>query len=149
MHYGLKVVLVCLHITLSHYYPYADVSEGIELLKCLSGTFCRVCVSQLSFVQYMGLCVFSLPHLSYDDNANTCTLYVIIIIKSEVWSICHCLRLGRETVTCAVCRLYSYADSVAKKRTTTICLQSVKETQKNINTACYWKAECVAPLLHT
>ena len=43
------------------------LSEGIELLKCLSGICCRVCVrlrqfSQLSFIHYMGLCVFSVPN---------------------------------------------------------------------------------------
>ena len=30
-------------------------------------------------------------------------LYLIIIIKSEVWPICHCLGLGHETMVCAVC----------------------------------------------
>ena len=32
------------HNTLPHYHHYADLSEGIERLKCLLGTFCRVCV---------------------------------------------------------------------------------------------------------
>ena len=67
IHYGLQVVLVCLQIKPSHYHHYADSSEGIELIKCLSGICCRVCLrlrlfSQLSFFQYMGLCVFSLPN---------------------------------------------------------------------------------------
>ena len=30
-------------------------------------------------------------------------LCLIIIIKSEVWTITHCLRLGHETMVCAVC----------------------------------------------
>ena len=30
-------------------------------------------------------------------------LYLIIIIKSEVWPICHCLGFGHETMACAVC----------------------------------------------
>ena len=38
------IVSVCLLITPSHYHHYADVSEGIELLKCWSGICCRVCV---------------------------------------------------------------------------------------------------------
>ena len=42
--YGLMVILVCLHLTLPHYHHYADVSEGIEILKYLPGTFCQVCV---------------------------------------------------------------------------------------------------------
>ena len=32
-----------------------------------------------------------------------CVLYLIIIIKSEVWIVNHCLGLGRETMVCAVC----------------------------------------------
>ena len=31
------------------------------------------------------------------------TLCLIIIIKSEVWTIIHCLGLGHETMVCAVC----------------------------------------------
>ena len=42
--YGPMVLFVSFYITLPHYRHYADVSESIELLKCLSGTFCRVCV---------------------------------------------------------------------------------------------------------
>ena len=44
IHYGLQVVFVCLQITPSYYHHYADSSEGIELIKCLSGICCRVCV---------------------------------------------------------------------------------------------------------
>ena len=33
VHYGPMAVFICLHIT--HYHHYADVSEGIELVKCL------------------------------------------------------------------------------------------------------------------
>ena len=59
-------------------------------------------ISQLSFIQCMGLCVFSLSiylmvivriHVSY----------LIIIIISEVWPICHCLGLDHETMVCALC----------------------------------------------
>ena len=44
--------------------------------------------------------------------ARTCVLYLIIIIKSEVWSIYHYLRLCHETRVCAVC--LSMILSVAK-----------------------------------
>ena len=37
IHYGLWVVFVCSQTTPSHYHHYADLSESIELLKCLSG----------------------------------------------------------------------------------------------------------------
>ena len=43
-HCGLMVVFACLHITLPHYHHFTVISKGIELLKCFSGTFGRVCV---------------------------------------------------------------------------------------------------------
>ena len=58
--------------------------------------------SPFSRIQYVGLCVFSLPiplvmiEIIY-------ILFLIIIIKSEVWPITHCLGLGHETMVCAVC----------------------------------------------
>ena len=39
----LKIVFVCLYITPSHYHHCANLSEDIELIKCLSDIFCRVC----------------------------------------------------------------------------------------------------------
>ena len=36
--------IMALDITLPHYHHIAHVSESIELLRCLSGTFCGVCV---------------------------------------------------------------------------------------------------------
>ena len=36
-------IFVCLYITPSHYHHCANLSEDIELIKCLSDTFCRVC----------------------------------------------------------------------------------------------------------
>ena len=33
LHYGLKVVFVCLHITLSHYHHRRNMSEGIEYIN--------------------------------------------------------------------------------------------------------------------
>ena len=68
------------------------------LLPCLRlGQF-----YQLSFMQYMGLCVFSIS-ISPKIILRICVLYLIIIIKSEVWPICNCLALGHETMTCAIC----------------------------------------------
>ena len=43
IHFGLQIVLVCLYRTPSHYHHCANLSEGIELIKCLSDIFCRVC----------------------------------------------------------------------------------------------------------
>ena len=58
--------------------------------------------SQLSIIQYVGLCVFSLP-ISFVMIERIYILCLIIIIKSEVWTITHCLGLGHETMVCAVC----------------------------------------------
>ena len=49
-----------------------------------------------------GLCVFSLP-ISLVRIVRIYVIYLIIIIRSEVGTICHCLRSGNETVVCAVC----------------------------------------------
>ena len=55
-----------------------------------------------SIIQYVGLCVFSLPTplVMIERKYILC---LIIIIKSEVWTITHCLGLGHETMVCAVC----------------------------------------------
>ena len=58
--------------------------------------------SQLSFMQYMGQCVFSLL-ISLLMIVRTRVLYLIITIKLEVWTICLCLGLGHETMACIIC----------------------------------------------
>ena len=57
---------------------------------------------QLFFMQYMGTLVFSFC-ISLMMVVIICVLYLVIIIKSEVWPICHCLQFGHETMVCAVC----------------------------------------------
>ena len=103
--FGLQIVLVCLYSTPSHYHHCANLSEGIELIKCLSDIFCRVCrerFSPLSIINYVGLYVFSL-HISLVMIERIYILCLIIIIKSEVWTIIHCLGSGHETMVSAVC----------------------------------------------
>ena len=58
------------------------------------------CVSKI--IQYVGLCVFSLP-ISFGMVERIHTLCLVIIIKSEVWTITYCLGLGHETMVYAVC----------------------------------------------
>ena len=105
--FGLQIVLVCLYSTPSHYHHCSNLSEGIELIKCLSDILCRVWVrlsifSPLSSIQYVGLCAFSLPiHFVMIERMHI--LCLIIIIKSEVWTLTHCLGLGHEAMVCAVC----------------------------------------------
>ena len=95
-------------LTLPPYHHYADVSEGIELLKYLSHILSSVCLrfskfAQLSFMQY----TFSLPIFPMMI-VRICELYLnIITIKFEMWPICHCSGLSHETMVSAVC-LYIY-----------------------------------------
>ena len=68
----------------------------------LSSVWVRLSIfSPLSCIQYVGLCVFSLPN----SLVMIKRIYILclIIIKSEVWTFTHCLGLGHETMVCAVC----------------------------------------------
>ena len=94
------VVFVCLHITLLHYHHYADVSESIELKMILRYILSSMWLwlsqfSQLSFMQYIGLCVFSL-HVPRVMVVRIRVQYFVITIKSKIWTICHCLWLGHD-----------------------------------------------------
>ena len=69
----------------------------------LSSVWVRLSIfSPLSSIQYVGLCVFSwpIPLVIIERIYIHC---LIIIIKSEVWTVTHCLGLGHETMVCAVC----------------------------------------------
>ena len=56
MRFGFQIVFVCLYSTPSHYHHCANlhVSEDIEVIKCLSDIFCRVCKIKhiLSFIHH-------------------------------------------------------------------------------------------------
>ena len=52
-------------------------------------------------MQYMGLCLLR-SSISLII-VRICILFLIIIMKSELWPICHCLGLGHETMVCVVC----------------------------------------------
>ena len=69
----------------------------------LSSVWVRLSIlSLLCIIQYVGLYVFSLP-ISFVMIERIYILCLIIIIKSEVWIITHCLGLGHETMVSAVC----------------------------------------------
>ena len=107
IHYGLQVVFVCLQITPSHYHHYADSSEGIEQIKCFRYICCRVCVLDWDYSRNnLSFNIWGCVSSAYPIRLTwlwECVLYLIIIIKSEVWIINHCLGLGHETMVCAVC----------------------------------------------
>ena len=78
----------------------------IELLKCLSYIFSSVCLRVGLFSQLypcnIWVCVYSAcPYLMMVLRIPA--LDRIMIIKSEVWPICHCLGLDNVTMACAVC----------------------------------------------
>ena len=103
--FGLQIVLVCLYSTPSHYHHCANLSEGIELIKCLSVIFCRVCKIKhvLSVIYHIirGAVCFQFTHFSCDDweNIHTVSYYHHQI----VWTITHYLGLGHETMVSTVC----------------------------------------------
>ena len=106
--FGYQIVFVCLYITPSHYHHCANFiwrhwTYKMPVRYNLSSVWVRLNIfSQLSNLQYVGLCVFSLP-ISFVMIERIYILCLIIIIKSEVWTIIHCLGLGHETMVCAVC----------------------------------------------
>ena len=69
VHFGMWAAFVCLHITLSHYYHYADFSISMNFLNACGA---------YAFEWWSWVCV----------------LHLIIIIKSKLWIINHCLGLG-------------------------------------------------------
>ena len=105
--FGLQTVFVCLYSTPSHYHHCANLSEDIELIKCLSDIFCRVCkIKHIFSVNHYTTCgavCFKFTNFPCDDWENIYIFCLIIIIKSEVWTITHCLGLSHETMMCAVC----------------------------------------------
>ena len=89
VHYDPMVVFVCLHITLPHYHHYTDKSEGIELLKCLSSTFCLECVSKIkSILSSIFHAIYRAVRIqiTHDDCENT---YTLSYYHHQIGSITH------------------------------------------------------------
>ena len=95
------------YLTSSIDHHYADLAEGIELLKCFSDIFSLECVSRIRMffsitfpAIYVAVCI-PLTHFAMMI-VRILVRDLSITIKSEVWPICHCIRLGHETMVCAV-----------------------------------------------
>ena len=105
-------VLACssyLFVCTSHHLIFITYQSYLKTLNLINVRYIYFveCVrlsifSKLSIIQYMGLCVFSLP-VSFVMIERIYILCLIIIIKSEVWTIIHCLGSGNETMVCALC----------------------------------------------
>ena len=99
--FGLQIVFVCLCITPSHYHHCANFiwrhwTYKMPVRYNLSSVWVRLSIfSQLFIIQYVGLCVFSLP-ISFVMIERIYIICLIIIIKLEVWTITHCIGLGHE-----------------------------------------------------
>ena len=111
LRFGFQIVFVCFYITPSHYHHCANFiwrqwTYKMPVRYNLSSVWVRSSIFSVSHYTVCGalcfLCVFSLP-LSFVMIERIYILCLIIIIKSEVWTITHCLWLGHETIVCAVC----------------------------------------------
>ena len=94
VHYDPMVVLFCLHISLPPYHHYTDLSESIELLKCLSGKFCLKYVKIMSILLIIlhaiyGAVRIQCTHFSWNDCENMCTLYLREYVHKGLFRI-HC-----------------------------------------------------------
>ena len=83
--FGFLIVFVCLYITPSHYHHCENFiwkhwTYKMPVRYNLSSVWVRLCIfSQLSIIQYLGLCVFSLP-ISFVMIERIYILCLIIII---------------------------------------------------------------------
>ena len=99
--FGLQIVFVSFYITPSHYHHCANFIWTHWTLKMpvrynLSSVWVRLSkFSQLSTLSVYPFSLWWLREYNY-------ILCLTIIIKSEVWTITHCLGLGHETMVCAV-----------------------------------------------
>ena len=106
---GLQIVSVYLYITQSHYHHCGNFiwrhwTYKMPFRYNLSSVWVRLSIfSQLSIIRYVGLCVFSLPISFVMIERIYILCLIIIIIKSEVWTIVHYLGLGHETMVCGAC----------------------------------------------
>ena len=105
--YGLQIVFVCLYIIQSHYHHCANLSVNIELRNVCHIYFVE-CVSKIEHILLVihysiyGAVCFQFAQFPHDGWENT-LLCLIITIKTEIWTIIHCLGLGHATMVCAVC----------------------------------------------
>ena len=105
--FGLQIVFVCLYITTSHYHHCAKLIWRHWIYKMyvryiLSNVWVRLSMfSQLSIIQYMRLCVFSLA-ISLVMIERIYRLYYNHHQIGHTNGI-HCLELGHEAMVCTVC----------------------------------------------
>ena len=110
VHYSLKIVFVCLHILhliiiMQTYLKTLGIYKSFRVYSVDRVFTIRPILSVIFHtIQYMRLCAIS-SLISLMMIEGIFALYLIIIIKSEIWIISHYLMLCHETMVCAVCLL--------------------------------------------
>ena len=79
----------------------ANVASNACQLDCLDMSKIKTILSIIFIFTILGCVSSAYPILLWWSRE--CVLYLIIIIKPEVWIINHCLGLGHETMVCTVC----------------------------------------------
>ena len=94
------------------------------------------------FVRYtVSAYPFSLP-ISLMMIVRIRVLYLITIIKSEVWPICHCLGMGRETMVCPICLaifLWTLTSKLGTTSTNCKAFSSRNARKSQVETLCLMK----------
>ena len=126
VHYDLKVVSVCLHITLSRYHQYLTHRKAFFIKILVECVFAINSVLLITLYAKMGLCVFRLL-ISLEMIVSLWVLYINIIIKSKVWVISHFIGLGNETMACSVClEMFLWADRLISRAY--MCIWSISNS---------------------
>ena len=95
IHFVLPIVFVCLYITPSHYHHCANFiwrhwTYEMPVSYNLSSVWVRLSIFSVIHYTICAAVCFQFTHSLRDDWDNI-ILCLIIIIKSEVWTITHCL----------------------------------------------------------
>ena len=120
--FALQIVFICLYITQSHYHHCANLTEDIELIKCLSDIFveCVIMIKHiLSFIYYTiyGAVCFQLTHFACDDRENTYTLshYHHQIGSMNYYTLFR-VRSWKNSICCTCMSLYIILNIPRSKR---------------------------------
>ena len=153
MRFTFQIVFVCLYITPSHYHYCANFiwrhwTYKMPVRYNLSSVWVRLSIfSQLSIIQYVGLYVFSLP-ISFVMIERIYILCLIIIIKSEVWTITHCLVLGHETMVCTVCFFYILIIMITSMHCTSCYIKPFQRNFDFRTNLRWWKIQILCNRVH-
>ena len=111
----LKAVFICLHMTMPHYHPSGDLSERIGPTNAWqiysAGCVSKInCILTIIFYAIYGAVLFRLNNFSFADCDNIFTSsHFIIIYKTEIWIVGHCLGLGDDkNVMCHLFLIYPF-----------------------------------------